>query len=619
MSFTKKNQNPIAMQMKTLNEVTNQYQKEIQEAEIQLLHTRRSIKIISSIRVLLFLAIVGICFVLWSKSWWILTISLSIPVFLFGWLIKRHNYWFNRKDFLKTQIEINEQELKALNYDYTSFGDGTEFIDPSHLYTFDLDVFGKGSLFQCINRTTTAFGKETLAQWMKEHLKGQKEIEKRQSAIQELADNIKFRQMFRILGLLHKGEAADKAEINSWISTPLTYHKRPIISRIPLIVGSFNLICLALTLLGVIPSSIFGVIFTTFIILSFIFTKNITKLQYLYDKKIRILSTYAKQIDLAEKENMQSELLINLQNKMAIKGKKSSQILHQLADLMNGLDQRNNVMLTIVLNGFMFWELWQFMRIEKWKETYASELPNWLEVIGEIDAYCSLGTFAYNHPSYIYPKISATHFCINAKSVGHPLMNTSKCIRNDVKIEQKPSFIIITGANMAGKSTYLRTIGINYLLACIGSPVWAEEMVICPAQLITSLRTSDSLSENESYFFAELKRLQLIINKLNSGEKLFIILDEILKGTNSKDKQKGSIALLKQFMQYNTNGIIATHDLMLGELADIYPTKIQNYCFEADIKNEELSFSYEMREGIAQNMNACFLMKKMGIAVINND
>lgn len=607
------------MQMKTLNEVIDQYQQEIQDAEIQLVQTRRNIKLISILRVMIFLGMVAIVFILWKESWWILTLSLTTPLLLFGWLIKRHNYWFNQKEILKTSIKINEQELKAIKYDFSSFDKGEEFIDPSHLYSYDLDVFGKASLFQSINRTTTAFGKETLAQWMKEHLKSQIEIEARQSTVKELAGNNKFRQMFRLLGLLHKGEAADQAEIIEWIETPVTYHKRAFISRIPLIVGCFNLVCLMLTLLELLPFGIFGIIFSTFIILSFIFTKKITKLQYLYDKKIRILSTYAKQIDLTEKEVMQSELLVNLQSRLSLKGKRSSQILHQLAELMNGLDQRNNVMLTIFLNGFMFWELWQFMRIEKWKETYAPELPNWLEVIGEIDAYCSLGTFAYNHPDYLYPTISSNHFCMKAKSVGHPLMNAHKCVRNNVHIEQDPSFVIITGANMAGKSTYLRTIGINYLLACIGAPVWAEEMNICPAQLITSLRTSDSLSENESYFFAELKRLQLIISKLNAGEKLFIILDEILKGTNSMDKQKGSLALLKQFMGYNTNGIIATHDLMLGGLAEVYPTKIRNYCFEADIKNDELNFSYEMREGIAKNMNACFLMKKMGIAVIDND
>ena len=169
---------------------------------------------------------------------------------------------------------------------------------------------------------------------------------------------------------------------------------------------------------------------------------------------------------------------------------------------------------------------------------------------------------------------------------------------------------------MAGKSTYLRTIGVNYLFACLGLPVYAESMRLAPVRLVTSLRTTDSLMDNESYFFAELKRLKMIIDRLASGEKLFIILDEILKGTNSADKQKGSLALVSQLLGFGTNGIIATHDLMLGTLKERFPENISNFCFEADIKDDELTFSYKMREGIASNMNACFLMNKMGIAVV---
>ena len=168
---------------------------------------------------------------------------------------------------------------------------------------------------------------------------------------------------------------------------------------------------------------------------------------------------------------------------------------------------------------------------------------------------------------------------------------------------------------MAGKSTYLRTIGINFLLACMGAPACAKQLKVFPASIITSLRTSDSLKDNESYFYSELKRLKMIINRLQAGEKLFIILDEILKGTNSIDKQKGSLALIRQFVTYQTCGLIATHDLVLGSLQNEYPDNIKNYRFEADIKENDLTFSYKMKEGVAHNMNACFLMKKMGIAI----
>ena len=169
---------------------------------------------------------------------------------------------------------------------------------------------------------------------------------------------------------------------------------------------------------------------------------------------------------------------------------------------MNALDQRGNLLISTILNGLLFWELRQVMQIEKWKEVHSADLPRWIEAIGAIDAYCSLATFSYNHPDYIYPQITSQSFHLQAEALGHPLMDRNKCVRNGIDMEKRPFFIIITGANMAGKSTYLRTVGVNYLLACIGAPVWAAKMEIFPARLVTSLRTSDSLTDNESYFFA---------------------------------------------------------------------------------------------------------------------
>ena len=328
-----------------------------------------------------------------------------------------------------------------------------------------------------------------------------------------------------------------------------------------------------------------------------------------------MLSTYVRLIELTDKQSVESPLLIALKKEFENHGKKAPQILGILAKELDRLDLRNNLILYALLEGSMFWQLRQMLRIERWKEEYGAHLLQWLEALGRLDALCALGTFAFNHPEYTYPIITDEPFVFHAKDMGHPLMPRQQCVVNDADIPQRPYFLIITGANMAGKSTYLRTIGCNYILACIGAPVCCSSLRIYPARLMTSLRTSDSLANNESYFFAELKRIQQILDCLKSGEEMFIILDEILKGTNSMDKQKGSLALVKQLLQLKTNGIIATHDLLLGELKQHFPDEISNYCFEADIQNDELTFSYKLREGVAQNMNACFLMQKMGIAI----
>ena len=596
--------------MNTINEITATYQRIAEEGRSDLNKVQNKIYRIGSLRLLLFVAgIAGIIY-FWSSGWIVLTGIIAVTLLPFILLIKYHNRLFHRKDYLEKKIAINEQELSALNYDTSSFEDGAEFINPAHLYSYDLDVFGPHSLFQYINRTCTQLGKSLLANWLGTHLVNKKEIESRQEAIRELTSELNFRQEFRILGLLYKGKAADEDELKAWAKSPSVFRKNVFFRMLPL-----NILCIALAIAGIIPLTVFGILWLCFVFASFCFTSKITKMQAVYGKKLQILATYANLLRLIENQPMKSPILKEVREWIGDEKQTASHSIQRLSKLMNELDQRNNAYIYATLNGLFFWEIRKIIQIEGWKEQYASELPRWLTAIAHMDALCSLSTFAYNHPDYSYPIITTRSFSLRAASMGHPLMNRDKCVRNDIDIEKRPFFIIITGANMAGKSTYLRTVGINYLLACIGTPVCARSMELYPAQLITSLRTSDSLNDNESYFFAELKRLKLIIDKLQAGEEFFIILDEILKGTNSMDKQKGSLALIKQFMTLQANGIIATHDLMLGTLADIYPDDIRNYRFEADITGNELTFSYRLREGVAQNMNACFLMKKMGIAV----
>lgn len=601
--------------MNTIDKIGAAYRHTAQEARQELNKVQQQIYRISTLRLLLFMAGVAGIIYFRAESWTTIGGIALLTLLPFLLFIKRHNRLFHRKDYLEKKIEINEQELAALDYDTSAFDDGKEFTDAAHLYTFDLDVFGPHSLFQYINRTCTQPGKQRLAAWLGKHLERKEDIIRRQEAVSELAPELKFRQRFRILGLLHKGKAADETELRQWAESPGIFRTRKLLRLLPPLVTGCNAVCLVLVIAGILPASLYGILWTCFVVAGFAFTGRITKMQALYGKKLQILSTYASLLRLMERQPAQSALLKEIKEQIGGEKRKASHSIGELNKLMDELDQRNNVFMYVILNGCFFWELRQIMRIEAWKEQYAADLPQWLDAIGRTDALCSLATFAYNHPDYIYPNISPTPFCLCAKELGHPLMHRDRCVRNDINATKRPFFIIITGANMAGKSTYLRTVGINYLLACIGAPVCARQMELSPARLITSLRTSDSLNDNESYFFAELKRLKLIIDKLQAGEELFIILDEILKGTNSMDKQKGSFALIKQFVTLQANGIIATHDLLLGKLIDLFPEHIRNYCFEADITDNELTFSYRLRPGVAQNMNACFLMKKMGIAV----
>lgn len=590
----------------------NHYTERLSLTEGQLQQVKKQIFRISMLRLALFIAgIAGLYFFFNQTTLLIICICLTfLPLFI---LVKIHNRFFIRKEWLETQARIIQEELQALSGDYSSFEDGKEYVNPEHPYSFDLDIFGRRSLFQSINRTCTFFGKVRLAEWLQNHLHEKTSIEKRQEMVREISEHTLFREQFRVAGLVHHGQSSDGEKIQAWSQSPAQYLHAGWVKAFIWGVPVINSLLLITSLAGWISFSWLGLSFGIFLVLSFGIIKRATYIQETYGKQLKSLNGYARLIALAKAENWKSAGMQELMERFNLNGQSPIQALQQLSKELDRLDLRNNQFLYVLLEGSIFFQLQEIVRIERWKVRYGQHISEWLETVGELDALCSLGTFAYNHPQYTYPELTEKPFCFLATQMGHPLMPASQCVKNDATIPSRPFFLIITGANMAGKSTYLRTIGVNYLLACIGAPVCCERLKLYPNQLITSLRTSDSLSDNESYFFAELKRLKRIIDLLNQGQQLFIILDEILKGTNSMDKQKGSFDLIRQFMQLKANGIIATHDLLLGSLIKQFPEEIRNYCFEADIKENELTFSYKLREGVAQNMNACFLMKKMGI------
>lgn len=590
----------------------NHYTERLSLTAGQLQQVKKQIFRISMLRLALFIAgIAGLYFFFNQTTLLITCICLTfLPLFI---LVKIHNRFFIRKEWLETQARIIQEELQALSGDYSSFEDGKEYVNPEHPYSFDLDIFGRRSLFQSINRTCTFFGKNRLAKWLQNHLHEKTSIEKRQEMVREISEHTLFREQFRVAGLVHHGQSSDGEKIQAWSQSPAQYLHAGWVKTFIWGVPVINSLLLITSLAGWISFSWLGLSFGIFLVLSFGIIKRATYIQETYGKQLKSLNGYARLIALAKAENWKSAGMQELMERFNLNGQSPIQALQQLSKELDRLDLRNNQFLYVLLEGSIFFQLQEIVRIERWKVRYGQHISEWLETVGELDALCSLGTFAYNHPQYTYPELTEKPFCFLATQMGHPLMPASQCVKNDATIPSRPFFLIITGANMAGKSTYLRTIGVNYLLACIGTPVCCEKLKLHPNQLITSLRTSDSLSDNESYFFAELKRLKRIIDLLNQGQQLFIILDEILKGTNSMDKQKGSFDLIRQFMQLKANGIIATHDLLLGSLIKQFPEEIRNYCFEADIKENELTFSYKLREGVAQNMNACFLMKKMGI------
>jgi ABC-type multidrug transport system fused ATPase/permease subunit len=603
----------------------NTYHDIIDSARGQLKVASLRVYIFGFIKLLIVASAVTVCILLWGHTR-VLLIALFVLVILFLLLTRIQDRFIHRESYLKKKIEVCTQELAALEGDLSAFDDGKEYTNENHYYTYDIDIFGPGSLFQAICRTGTSLGKSRLADALNRHLTDIDAIRQRQDAVRELSEDLDFRLDFRITGLLANTRQADEEEILQWAKAKSAFCHNKIYCLLPTLFLVTNIVLFGCAFLGLVSWLVPVNVWVLLAMGSFTFSQRITHLQVSYDKELGILSTYTELLRKIEQTPRNSALLqalkqykvrtqVNDASTTGTPHHDASEAIGRLGKLMNALDNRGNLLMLFVRNGLYCWELRQVIAIERWRERHAVYLPAWLDCIGQTDALCSFATFAYNHPAYIYPVPVAAPFRLEGEGLGHPLMAPQKCVTNPVHLNGEPSFLTITGANMAGKSTYLRTVAINYLLACVGAPVMAEHFTFTPAQLLTSLRTNDSLRAGESYFFAELKRLKLIIDLLNSGEKLFILLDEILRGTNSMDKQKGSYAFIRQLVNLHADGIIATHDLQLATLAERFPDSVRNYRFEADIVDGELHFSYRLKPGVAQNMNACFLMKKMGIDV----
>ena len=587
------------------------YDERIAQHRATLEALKRKIYHAGTLRLLIVVAALVAVWIARGAGWGVLAgigVACVVP---FVALMVYHNRLSAWKDFATELMRLNEAERRAIDYDFSAFDGGGEYADAAHPFALDLDVFGEQSLFRSLNRTVTSAGQSLLAQWFMRPLTEREAVLRRREAIRELADRPDFRQPFYATGIASKGQRAEASD--AWMKGMPRFADRAVWRVLKVLVPTLWIVVVVGCAVGAFPTWAAGGMLAVSFGVANLSAKRIHALCKSADRMEGVLKSYAALIARVEAETFCAELLVALRRRFVpTEGVSASLAIRGLSRLIGALDQRYS-MAGLLLNLLLLRDVWLAGRVERWMVRHAVHAADWFGALAEVDALCSLGGFAFNHPDYPYPELTDAYFCMEGRGLGHPLIRRDRCVRNDLHIARPPHFVVITGANMAGKSTYLRTVGVNFLLACMGLPVCAEQLTVSPAPLFTSLRTADSLAAGESYFFAELKRLKQIIDRLQAGEQLFIILDEILKGTNSEDKRKGSLALMKQLVGRGACGIIATHDLQLGALADEFPEAVANGCFEADMTPDTLTFSYRLRPGVAQNMNACFLMKRMGI------
>lgn len=566
---------------------------------------KRQLNLSSTLRLVLFLGIIGSIYGTFGH-WKLMAGVLLAELALFVFLVVRHGKIAYERDLLKALIAINETELKVLDRDFHDLPTGKEYHDPDHFYSQDIDLFGRGSFFQYLNRTSLESGAEVLAGMVKAN--EITDIPSKQKAIQELSSLPEWRQQFSGIASLVKTEVP-ATTVADWLQAYIPFIPKgtKIGTRI---FSGLSLVALVLYFLGFIHGGIVIGWFLLGLAIMGRFVKKINNLAVYVGNIQSTFDQYYKLLAKIEEQPFTSDLLKAKREKIINTSQKASGVLRTFSRHLDAFDQRNNILVGIIANGFFVRDLLIVSNIEAWIKAHKEEVAVWFEVIAFFDAYNSLGNYDFNHPSQVYPEITDTQVTLEATQTAHPLLDPAKAVLNDVTIDTE-QFFIITGANMAGKSTFLRTVALQIVMGNIGLPVCAQQTRYTPIKLITSMRTTDSLTDDESYFFSELKRLKFIVDEIKN-DRYFIILDEILKGTNSTDKAIGSRKFVDKLVASKSTGIIATHDLSLCEAAQELP-QVKNYYFDARIEDDELYFDYTFKEGICQNMNASFLLKKMEI------
>ncbi|WP_313791238.1 MutS-related protein [Lacinutrix neustonica] len=527
------------------------------------------------------------------NNWQIALTIGFLGVVAFLYLLSRYTNLKAKYNLEKALVAINEEELKIAFGDFHHKNEGLVFQDPKHNFALDIDLFGRGSFFQFIDRTVINEGTQDLAKALLAN--NIKEITSRQEAIKELASKLDWRQDYQAKASLIKVETKSKTII-TWLQSHQSFLPS-LMKWLPMVFSIASLVLIILAFTVILPGLYLGFWLLLGLFITGRYLKKINNLAAHTDSIRDTFRQYAQLLEGIENETFTSPMLRQKQGQIQLKDKKASRILKELSKAMDALDNRSNLISAIFGNGFFLTDLRNSFAIEQWIETYKDTVEDWFEVVSFFDAFNSLGNYAFNHEQYVYPEIVGEKGHTKVLSLGHPLLKSEKRIDNDFEIKNQ-QFYIITGANMAGKSTFLRTVSLHMVMANIGLPVCAKSSVYSPIKLITSMRTSDSLTDDSSYFFSELTRLKYIVDAIKE-DNYFIILDEILKGTNSTDKAIGSRKFVEKLVASHATGIIATHDLSLCEIETALD-EVENYYFDAQIIDDELYFDYTFKKGICR-------------------
>ena len=588
------------------------YQKQIDHYTARLKQIKKRRNLITLAKLLTFGYMIFLIYLLINHSTQPLLLLGIGAILVFIFLTLWDSQIIYRQHLIEELLRINTLESDYLAGNFSALDQGERFNDPAHPYAHDLDLFGEDSLFQHLNRTVTFSGTQKLVSWLLSLSKDPEVIHSRQQAAEELCAEPEWCQHFRAAGALHPTQALDAVILKSGPTESPFFSKHSTVRLILWIANTIVIVSWAVTSFTPLPFSISLVLSLLQLSALALYIKKINAYHQRLNLFLKTISNYLPLVRLIHDQSFRSPYLQKIRHSLFTPESNSLQALTQLHRIQNSLDQRGNIVIAFILNGLYLKDFHTLLRLDHWRKKYGPDIETWTDVLSEADALISMANYRFNHPAYCLPVICQDRL-LDTEEIGHPLLKSERNVTNDFSIRSLHQIAIVTGANMAGKSTFLRTIGVNLILAQSGNVVCSRYFAFQPMTLFTSMRTTDSLSKDTSYFHAELLRLQQLVNIAQQEDKVFIILDEMLKGTNSVDKLNGSLAFLKRILSYPISGLVATHDLALGELADDFPEHFFNVCFEIVHSGSQITHYFSFFRGISSNMNASILLKQMGL------
>lgn len=537
---------------------------------------------------------------------------LAITGFLV--LMKRHQTIQRRRDRARWLAFINRDESNRLERKFLRPETGADFADPGHPYAGDLDVFGNHSLFRLLNRAHTYEGSRKLAHYLLSPVPIS-DVVLRQDAVAELKPALDWRQELGALAYLSPTVGDSPDELKTWATKP----NKPLPAYLTAARWVFPDITIALVAFwmnGAVPGWVVTLSLLAHGVLLSRVANRVKELSEQTSAMSQTLKTYRDLLKHLETPRFQSAILHRLQTVTNLENRSAADAIGKLSSLVENLNFRRNPYFFLLIGILTLWDIHYLQALDRWKQTYGPHLADWLDALAEAEALSSLAGLAYAHPEYAVPEFNEETLQLDVRQARHPMLKADRSVANSLPINGNGQTILITGSNMSGKSTFLRTVGTNVVLALAGSVVAAERLVCSPVQVFTSMRTQDSLEENTSSFYAELKRLKTLIDRTRQAANwpVLYFLDEILKGTNSADRHRGARALILQLHETTASGFVSTHDVELGELAATHPF-VHNYSFRSDVVDGKLHFDYQLQTGVCRSFNASQLMQSIGIQI----